>query len=92
MKITVVDEVYDSYNLPIGTLIFAKEPDSEPDCWWNTPPLGPSRSLGMILKYLPPEDGYTTQAYYTILFADGSVHVEFENYVANYYDWELRIK
>lgn len=84
MKVTVVDKVYNSYNLPIGTLIFAKKPDSEPDCWWN--------SLGMILKYLPPEDGYTTQAYYTILFANGSVRVEFESYVVNYYDWELRIK
>ena len=91
MKVTVVDEVYDSYNLPIGTLIFANEPDSEPDCWWNTPPLGPLRSLGMILK-CSPSDGHSTQSCYTILFADGSVHVEFENYVANYYDWELRIK
>ena len=98
MKVTVVDEVYDSYNLPMGTFIFAKEPDSEPDCWWNTPPLGPLRSLGMILKCSPsdgkcsPSDGHSTQSCYTILFADGSVHVEFENYVANYYNWELRIK
>ena len=91
MKVTVVDEVYNSYNLSPGTLIFAKKPDSEPDCWWNTPPLGPLRSLGMILK-CSPSDGYSTQSCYTILFTNGSVHVEFENYVANYYDWELRIK
>lgn len=82
MKVTVVNKVYPPLNLPPGTLIFGREPD-----YGNTFSLFPLRRLGVILRCSPP-DGYSTQSLYSILFLDGYVRCEFENYVENYYDWE----